>query len=114
VGTLECRLLTRNSSITGMSYKDNPIIVAWEVMNESHFQTDLSGIFIKLCVPYHVFSLVKRLVNLQCITQDFLFLYDPCSAKVHIRTICKNVANFLFGINAKFILGQLAGKSCQL
>ncbi|KAB1203243.1 Mannan endo-1,4-beta-mannosidase 4 [Morella rubra] len=36
-------VLTRNNSITGMSYKDDPIIFAWELMNEPRCHTDPCG-----------------------------------------------------------------------
>lgn len=82
-------VLTRNNSITRMSYKDNPIIFAWEVMNEPRFLTDLLGIYlfnslspsymnilfiVRLRVPYHVFSLVKRFINLQLPKIFYFFL----------------------------------------
>ncbi|KAG6648157.1 hypothetical protein CIPAW_07G127800 [Carya illinoinensis] len=40
-------VLTRKNSITGMLYKDDPFIFAWELMNEPRCQTDPSGRFIQ-------------------------------------------------------------------
>ncbi|MBA0620723.1 hypothetical protein Godav_006409, partial [Gossypium davidsonii] len=36
-------VLTRNNTITGVLYKDDPTIFAWELINEPHCPTDPSG-----------------------------------------------------------------------
>ncbi|XP_006342222.1 mannan endo-1,4-beta-mannosidase 7-like [Solanum tuberosum] len=36
-------VVTRNNSISGIAYKDDPTIMAWELMNEPRCSSDLSG-----------------------------------------------------------------------
>ncbi|KAI0510881.1 hypothetical protein KFK09_011491 [Dendrobium nobile] len=36
-------ILTRNNSISGIQYRDDPIILAWELINEPRCNSDISG-----------------------------------------------------------------------
>lgn len=43
-------VLTRVNSISGVSYKDDPTIFGWELMNEPRCQSDLSGKAIQVSI----------------------------------------------------------------
>ena len=36
-------MLTRRNSLTGIAYKDDPTIMAWELINEPKCTSDISG-----------------------------------------------------------------------
>lgn len=48
-------VLTRRNSITGIAYKDDPTIMAWELMNEIRCPSDQSGNSVQVLL--HHFSL---------------------------------------------------------
>lgn len=74
-------LLTRKNSITGVEYRNDPTIFAWELINEPRCYTDISGdtlqvslmvscptmlCFVKLAcilILIHVVSLLKDWIN---------------------------------------------------
>ncbi|GAB4845082.1 Mannan endo-1,4-beta-mannosidase 2 [Ancistrocladus abbreviatus] len=56
------RVLTRINTITGVAYKDDPIIMAWELMNEPRCLDDSAGITLNRWVE-EMSSFVKSLDN---------------------------------------------------
>lgn len=42
-------LLTRKNHLTGVEYRDDPTILAWELMNEPRCATDPSGDTLQVC-----------------------------------------------------------------
>lgn len=74
INTFEFRfwqtVLTRRNSLTGVEYRDDPTIFAWELINEPRCITDKSGdtlqvnckflILLKLMIAYLLHSTIKE------------------------------------------------------
>ncbi|URE12005.1 Mannan endo-1,4-beta-mannosidase [Musa troglodytarum] len=49
------RVLTRINSMTNVAYKDDPTIMAWELINETRCPADYSGKTVQVSVIYTLF-----------------------------------------------------------
>ncbi|XP_073008037.1 mannan endo-1,4-beta-mannosidase 1 [Typha latifolia] len=72
-------VLTRINTITGVAYKDDPAVLAWELMNEPRCQSDLSGRSIQAWIT-EMASYVKSIDSnhlLEAGLEGFYGLYSP-------------------------------------
>nr|CAD1823861.1 unnamed protein product [Ananas comosus var. bracteatus] len=95
-------VLTRVNTITGVAYKDDPTIFAWELMNEPRCQSDLSGKCIQSWIsemaPY-----VKSIDNKHLLEAGLEGFYGPSSSS-------ENQINPGFQVGTDFIANnQISG-----
>ncbi|XAR68016.1 Mannan endo-1,4-beta-mannosidase [Bertholletia excelsa] len=73
-------LLTRKNSITGIQYKDDPTIFAWELINEPRCMTDPSGNTLQEWIE-EMSTFVKSIDNNHLLTVGLEGYYGPRSSK---------------------------------
>ncbi|PIA55400.1 hypothetical protein AQUCO_00800275v1 [Aquilegia coerulea] len=69
-------MLTRKNTITGIEYRDDPTIFAWELMNEPHCMTDPSGNILQHWIA-EMASFVKSIDKNHLLTVGLEGFYGP-------------------------------------
>ncbi|PKA65357.1 Mannan endo-1,4-beta-mannosidase 2 [Apostasia shenzhenica] len=73
-------ILTRRNHLTGIQYRDDPTVFAWELMNEPHCPSDPSGDIVQNWIE-EMAKYVKTIDKKHLLTVGFEGFYGPSSPK---------------------------------